>query len=353
MALFEPIQVGTNQLQHRIVLAPLTRLRTDENNAATDLTVEYYSQRATPGGLLISESNLTSLKNESRRKVIGAVHAKGSVIFAQLIHLGRVGPYQSSVGPSAIAPRGLNASANNKPYEIPRELTKSEIKDIIQEFFAGFDGVELHGANGFLIDQLIKSNSNMRTDEYGGSIENRASFVFEVTDAASDTVGAEHTSNRFLPWDDSFLLTRFDIIYNKDVEDDTPYNTWGYIVKHLDPNLAYVYFVEPRDDYVRAEPDFDNLLDPFRVLWKGPFISAGGYSTNSKLIVKTAKENPKNLIAVGRTFIANPDLVERLKHQWPLNKYNRNTFYGGSEVGYTDYPFYDNGDQAALNPPSL
>ncbi|KAG2225575.1 hypothetical protein INT45_013686 [Circinella minor] len=350
MALFEPIQVGTNQLQHRIVLAPLTRLRADENNAATDLIVEYYSQRATPGGLLISEAILTSLKNgnipgfpalstdnqiESWRKVTDAVHAKSSVIFAQLIHLGRVGPSQPPVGPSAIAPRGLNASANNKPYETPRELTKSEIKDIIQEFViaaknaikAGFDGVELHGANG--------SNSNMRTDEYGGSIENRARFVFEVTDAVSNAIGVERTSNRFSPWSG-----------NLDVEDDTPYETWSYIVKHLNPNLAYVHFVEPRDDYVRAKPDFDNSLDPFRALWKGPFISAGGYSTNSKLIAKTAEEKPKNLIAVGRTFIANPDLVERLKHQWPLNKYNRDTFYGGSEVGYTDYPFYDNGNNA-------
>ena len=172
MALFEPIQVGTNQLQHRIVLAPLTRLRADENHAATDLFVEYYSQRATSGGLLISEGFslspntgntpgipilITDKQIESWRKVTDAVHAKGSVIFAQIVHLGRVGTSQPPVGPSAIAPPGLNAFANNKPYEIPHELNKNEIQDIIQEFVivaknaikAGFDGVELHGANGW------------------------------------------------------------------------------------------------------------------------------------------------------------------------------------------------------------
>ena len=105
--------------------------------------------------------------------------------------------------------------------------------------------------------------------------------------------------------------------------------------------MAYIHFIEPRDDYVRDKPDFENSLDPFRALWKGPFISAGGYSTNLELIAKTAEEKPRNLIAVGRAFIANPDLVERLKHHWPLNKYYRDTFYGGSEVGYTDYPFYN------------
>ena len=171
MALFEPIQVGVNQLQHRIVLAPLTRLRTDENHAATALFVEYYSQRATSGGLLISEGFLLSPKNdnipgipylytdkqiESWRKVTDAVHAKGSVIFAQIAHFGRAGATQSPVGPSAIAARGINVFTK-KPFEIPHEATKKDIQDIIQEFViaaknairAGFDGVELHGANGW------------------------------------------------------------------------------------------------------------------------------------------------------------------------------------------------------------
>ncbi|KAI9265043.1 hypothetical protein BDA99DRAFT_436889 [Phascolomyces articulosus] len=360
VALFEPIQIGANRLQHRVVLAPLTRLRADENHVIPpDLAIEYYSQRATPGGLLISEGILISedaggfpgtpaIYTEEQisawSKVTQAVHAKGGTIFAQIWHSGRAGTalytknHTPPVAPSPIPARGLNVFLNNQPFETPRELSIDEIQDVIQEFVtaaknaikAGFDGVELHGANGFLLDQFINSQSNKRTDEYGGSIKNRTRLIFEVADALIDAIGVERTAYRFSPWGG-----------NADVKDDTPYQTWSYILEHLNPKLAYVHFVEPRDDYVRATPDFENSLDPFRKIWKGPFISAGGYSTNPELISSVAEEKPRNLIAVGRAFIANPDLVERLKHQWPLNKYNRDTFYTPGAKGYTDYAFYE------------
>ncbi|KAI8145276.1 hypothetical protein BJV82DRAFT_555901 [Fennellomyces sp. T-0311] len=360
MAIFEPTKIGNHQLQHRIVLAPLTRFRSDEKHAPTDLGVEYYRQRTTPGGLLISEGILTSPSAgglpgvpeiftkeqvEGWRKVTEAVHEKGGIIFAQIWHAGRYGSAYynpgntAPVGPSPIAARGINVfipPLGTVPYETPRELTKDEIKDLVKEFVtaaenaikAGFDGVELHGANGLLIDQFINSTSNKRTDEYGGSIENRARFALEIEQSISASIGPERVGFRFSPWGGQ-----------GDVGDDTPYATWGYILEKLNPKLAYVHFVEPRDDAVRQSPDWENSLDPFRKIWKGPFISAGGYTNNTDLI-KSVAEETGNLIAIGRAYIANPDLVERLKHGWPLNKYNRDTFYTTGPVGYIDYPFY-------------
>ncbi|KAI8145274.1 hypothetical protein BJV82DRAFT_577496 [Fennellomyces sp. T-0311] len=342
------------------VLAPLTRFRNDEAHAPTDLAVEYYSQRATPGGLLISEGILISpgagafpgapeIYTEDQikewKKVTDAVHEKGAVIFAQIWHAGRFGTASLNPGntipvaPSAIAASGFNAFAQplfTVPMEVPRELTRDEIKEIVQEFAvaaenaikAGFDGVEIHGANGLLIDQFINSASNKRTDEYGGSIENRTRLVFEIQNAVVDSIGQERVAYRFSPWGDL-----------GDVWDETPYATWSYILEKLNPKLAYVHFVEPRDDYVRKIPDFENSLDPFRMLWKGPFISAGGYTTSPDLVKSVAQETG-NLIAVGRSFLANPDYVERLKNGWPLTKYNRETFYTAGPAGYIDYPFY-------------
>ncbi|KAI9261522.1 hypothetical protein BDA99DRAFT_551849 [Phascolomyces articulosus] len=365
MTLFEPIQVGPFKLQHRVVLAPLTRYRGDKLQAPTDLGIEYYSQRATPGGLLITEGILTSDNTSGYtgvcglytdhqvnqwRKVVDAVHDKKGFIFAQLWHLGRAASsiYRINnkdnnivVGPSPIAARGISGETG-EPFEVPHELTIEEIQDLIQEYVtaaknaikAGFDGVEILGAFGYLVDQFINSSSNQRTDKYGGSIENRARFPLELVEAVSNAIGVERTSIRLSPWG-----------RNCDVEDETPYETWGYIVKQLNPELAYVSFSEPRDDYLEAA-DLVNTVEPFRKAWKGRvFISGGGYTSNPHLISKVAEEHPDTLIAVGRAFIANPDLVERLKHQWPLNKYNRDTFYTHGEEGYTDYTFYEPKDQ--------
>ncbi|KAI9488501.1 hypothetical protein BDB00DRAFT_847922 [Zychaea mexicana] len=359
MTLFEPIKVGAVQLQHRVVLAPMTRLRNDENNVPTELVVEYYRQRANPGGLLITEGGKISDKAggfphvpgfyteqqiEAWRKVTQAVHEKGGYIFAQIWHGGRAGSSlyldnKPPLAPSPIAAVDRINAFTGKPYEVPRETTKDDIQDIIQQYAtaakdaikAGFDGVELHGANGFLIHQFLSSSANQRTDEYGGSIPNRARFALQVVDAVIEAVGAERTGIRLSPWGGE----------EGDVTDgDTTYETYSYLLKQLNPKgIAYVHFVEPRDDFIRETVDLVNSLDPFRDIWQGPFISAGGYTTHPESIAARAKETG-DLVAVGRAYIANPDLVDRLKNDWPLNKYKRDTFYAQGAEGYTDYPFY-------------
>ncbi|KAG2227052.1 hypothetical protein INT45_006459 [Circinella minor] len=360
MTLFEPIQVGNSQLQHRVVHAPLTRLRnTEDTNIPTDLVVEYYSQRATLGGLIIGEGSAISNKAggyprgpglftedqlEGWRKVTQAVHEKGGINFSQMWHGGRAGSslfIKDNQLPIAPSPIPITSSKNfmvNEPYEVPHEASHDDIKNLVKQYVAaaknaitaGFDGVEIHGANGYLIQQFIASSSNKRTDDYGGTIPNRSRFTLEVSEAVANAIGPERTGIRFSPWAGAEL----------DAQDDTPYETYGYILEHLNPKLAYVHFVEPRDDALREVPDLVNSLDPFRKIWQDrPFISAGGYSTQPELMAAVA-ENTGNLIAVGRAYLANPDLVERLKYGWPLNKYEREFFYTTGTLGYTDYPFY-------------
>jgi NADPH2 dehydrogenase len=226
------------------------------------------------------------------------------------------------------------------PQEKPRALTIPEIKDLVQDYRqaalnaieAGFDGVEIHSANGYLLDQFINTSCNNRTDIYGGSIENRCRFPLEVVDAVVDAIGAERTAIRFSPWSGF-----------QDMEDATPYETWGYLVKSLQAkhsDMAYLHMVEPRADFnVDVYEKTADTLDPFRKEWKGPFVSAGGYTYDTKAAFDTA-ERTGNMVAFGRLYISNPDLVERLRNNWPLNKYDRNTFYNNDSVGYTDYPFY-------------
>ncbi|KAG2225109.1 hypothetical protein INT45_011792, partial [Circinella minor] len=369
MTLFEPVQVGTYQLQHRVVHAPLTRLRnTKVTNIPTDLVVEYYSQRATSGGLIIAEASLISNKSggyfnvpglftedqlKGWGKVIQAVHEKDGIIFSQMWHGGRGGSsffIKDNQLPLAPSPIPITSSNNpfmeNKPYEVPREASHNDIKDLVQQYVtaaknsiaAGFDGVEIHGANGSLIHQFISSSSNKRTDDYGGTIPNQARFALEVAEAVTNAIGPERTGIRFSPWAGAEV----------DIKDETPYETYSYILEHLNPKLAYVHFIEPRDDALREVPDLVNSLDPFRKIWQGrPFISAGGYSTQPESMADVA-ENTGNLIAVGRAYIANPDLVERLKHGWPLNKYKREFFYTTDALGYTDYPFYNAKDTTTI-----
>ncbi|ORY98190.1 hypothetical protein BCR43DRAFT_546972 [Syncephalastrum racemosum] len=361
--LFQPIQLGNHKLQHRVVLAPLTRLRASPTAVPSPLMAEYYKQRSTPGGLLITEATLisptaggyvgapgiyTDEQSEAWKPVTEAVHAKGGIIFMQLWHVGRASSSklmpnnQKPLSASAIAIKGKNLAGDD--YEEPRALTKDEIKDVVQDFAAaarravdsGFDGVEIHGANGYLVDQFLNTSSNKRTDEYGGPIENRARFGLEVVEAIVDAVGAERTAIRLSPYSGF-----------QDMEDEMPEETWTYFTKQLQdkhPNLAYVHFVEPRDDLMpRSGEDAEKRatlsLDPFRAAWNGPFISAGGYTTDSKLAEEVA-DKTGNLIAFGRTYIANPDLVARLKNKYPLNAYFRETFYAGAEKGYTDYETY-------------
>jgi 2,4-dienoyl-CoA reductase-like NADH-dependent reductase (Old Yellow Enzyme family) len=357
-ALFAPLKLGKNELKHRIVLAPLTRMRANSDAVPNDLMKEYYSQRATDGGLLITEAtfidrragsypNVPGIYSKDQitewKKITDAVHAKGGVIFVQLWHLGRVASAVLNEGQQSVSASDIAVEGNNmlgQPQEKPRALSIPEIKELTEQFRqaalnaveAGFDGIEIHSANGYLLDQFINTSSNKRTDIYGGSIENRARFSLEVVDAIVDAIGAERTAIRFSPWSGF-----------QDMKDETPYETWGYLTKSLQdkhPNLAYVHFVEPRTSMMgEKNADTPDSLDTFRKAWKGSFISAGGYTYDKDLAFDTA-EKTGNLIAFGRQFIANPDLVERLRNDWSLNKYNRDTFYGGKDAGYTDYPFY-------------
>ncbi|KAG4065389.1 hypothetical protein HA402_002787 [Bradysia odoriphaga] len=349
--LFSPITVGNHDLNHRIVLAPLTRLRNTEDGIPQDQCVEYYRQRTTKNGLLISEGTFISPANngypfapgiytdsqvEGWKRVTGAVHEKGGIIFNQLWHVGRTGA-TSTVSASAIPINGKNVWGQE--YDVPHALSIDEIKSTIRDYAnaaknairAGFDGVELHAAYGYLIDQFINSSSNIRQDTYGGSIQNRARFALEVIDAVVEAIGARNVAIRLSPWSEF-----------QDMKDDTPVETWSYITQKLQdqhPDLAYLHFAEAR---VTGGSDVDEeqaeSLDPFREIWKGPFVNCGGY--NRAKAIQLCEKKPNNLVAFGRIFIANPDLVERLRRDLPLNKYHRPTFYTQGSEGYTDYPFY-------------
>ena len=365
-SLFSPLQVGPYRLQHRVVMAPLTRMRAERPSLAPrPLNAEYYGQRATPGGLIIAEASpvlptgfgnagvpgiYSQAQIEGWRAVVDAVHAKGGLIFLQLWHVGRVSHSSFQPGgalpiaPSAvpISPDLKTMTADGKPsaYETPRALETSEIAGIVDGFRqgarhalqAGFDGVEIHGANGYLIEQFLQSNTNRRTDRYGGSIENRARLLLEITQAAIEVWGANRVGVRLSPYG----------IANDSGEAD-PMPLYGHVVEALNPlGLAYLHFIEPRSSGAgRAEVNHQNVPSAmvlFRPLWRGVLITAGGFTGES---AKAAiAEGHADAIAFGRIFISNPDLPRRLQHGFPLTPYNRATFYGGDEAGYTDYPDY-------------
>ncbi|CAO3607202.1 unnamed protein product [Mucor hiemalis] len=359
-AIFSPIKVGDNKLQHRVVLAPLTRFRSTVEGVPTDLQAEYYKQRTTDGGLLITEAAgitqggaypkapgiYTKEQIEAWKKVTSAVHEKKGTIFLQLWHIGRAGSkHFNPNGAQVVSASDIPISGptmTGADHEVPRPLENEEIKALVQTYRqaainaveAGFDGVEIHSANGYLLDQFINTSSNKRTDIYGGSIENRTRFSLEVVDAIADAIGAKRTAIRFSPGE----------IF-QDMQDDTVVETWSHLTSEIQkkhPDLAYLHFIQARanifgTDKKVAPPD---TLGPYRQIWKGPFITSSGFSTATEEAVKLA-ENTGDMIAFGRAFIANPDLPERIRNGWELNKYDRSTFYSEGAVGYTDYPFYE------------
>ena len=366
-ALFQPLQVGPYKLAHRVAMAPLTRMRAErESFAPRPLNAEYYAQRATPGGLIIAEASpvaatgfgnpgVPGIYSETQiagwREVVDAVHAKGGIIFLQLWHVGRVShsSFQPNgalpVAPSAVAISAeyKTVTADRKPttYETPRALETEEIAGIVAAFqqaarnalAAGFDGVEIHGANGYLIEQFLQSRSNLRTDRYGGSIENRTRFLLEVTQAVIDVWGANRVAVRLSPYG----------VANDSGEPD-PMPLYSYAIKSLDRlGLAYLHFIEPRSSGAgRADVNWQNVpsaMTLFRPLWNGVLIAAGGFTGETAEAAIAAKH--ADAIAFGRIFISNPDLPRRLQHGYPITPYNRATFYGGEEVGYTDYPVHD------------
>jgi N-ethylmaleimide reductase len=371
-SLFSPLKIGPYQLQHRVVMAPLTRMRAEKPSLAPrPLNVEYYSQRATPGGLIIAEASpvvktgfgspgIPGIYSEQQiagwRKVVDAVHAKGGIIFLQLWHVGRVShsSFQPGgalpVAPSAVAisPEFKAATADGKmvDYETPRALETSEISGIIEAYRegaknalkAGFDGVEIHGANGYLVEQFLQSRSNLRTDQYGGSIENRVRFLMDVTKAVIEVWGANRVGVRLSPYG----------IANGSGEAD-PMPLYSHAIKQLDPlGLAYLHFIEPRSSGAgRAEVNHQNVPSAmvlYRPMWSGVLITAGGFTGETANAAIAAGH--ADAIAFGRIFISNPDLPRRLQHGYPITPYNRATFYGGEEKGYTDYPAHDEMAQA-------
>jgi N-ethylmaleimide reductase len=371
-SLFSPLKIGPYQLKHRLAMAPLTRMRAEKPSLAPrPLNAEYYAQRTTPGGLIIAEASpvvatgfgspgVPGIYSEQQikgwREVVDAVHAKGGVIFLQLWHVGRVShsSFQPGgvlpVAPSAVAiPADLKTmTADGKvvPYETPRALETSEIPGVIDAYRqaarnareAGFDGVEIHGANGYLIEQFLQSHTNLRTDQYGGSIENRTRLLMEITQAAIEVWGADRVGVRLSPYG----------IANGSGEPD-PMPLYTHVIQSLDRlGLAYLHFVEPRSSGAgRAEVNHQNVPSAmvlFRSVWSGVLISAGGFTGETADAAIAAGH--ADAIAFGRIFISNPDLPRRLQRGFPLTPYNRATFYGGEAAGYTDYPVHDELEQA-------
>ena len=365
-SLFSPLKIGPYQLKHRLAMAPLTRMRAEKPGLAPrPLNAEYYAQRATPGGLIIAEASpiaatgfgspgvpgiYSDAQIKGWREVVDAVHAKGGVIFLQLWHVGRVShsSFQPGgvlpVAPSAVAISDAlkTATADGKvtTYETPRALETAEIPGVIEAYRqaaenalkAGFDGVEIHGANGYLIEQFLQSHTNLRTDRYGGSIENRTRFLMEVTQAVIGVWGADRVGVRLSPYG----------VANGSGEPD-PMPLYSHAIKALDPlGFAYLHFVEPRSSGAgRAEVNWQNVPSAmvlFRPIWRGVLITAGGFTGETADAAISAGH--ADAIAFGRIFISNPDLPRRLQHGFPLTPYNRATFYGGEAAGYTDYPDY-------------
>jgi N-ethylmaleimide reductase len=366
-SLFSPLQIGPYRLKHRVAMAPLTRMRAEKPSLAPrPLNVEYYAQRATEGGLIIAEASpvmatgfgspgvpgiYTEQQIRGWREVVDAVHARGGVIFLQLWHVGRVS--HSSFQPGGglpVAPSAVPISADFKtatadgkvvPYETPRALETAEIPGVIDAYRqaaknaleAGFDGVEVHGANGYLIEQFLQSHSNLRTDRYGGSIENRVRFLMEVTEAVVEVWGADRVGVRLSPHG----------VANGSGEAD-PMPLYTHAVKSLNAlGLAYLHFIEPRSSGAgRAEVNHQNVPSAmvlFRPIWRGTLITAGGFT--GEMAEAAIAAGHADAIAFGRIFISNPDLPRRLQNGYPLTPYNRATFYGGEAAGYTDYTVYD------------
>ncbi|HYO12075.1 MAG TPA: alkene reductase [Thermoanaerobaculia bacterium] len=346
--LLTPVQLGPYELRNRMVMAPMTRNRAGEGNVPTSLTATYYAQRAS-AGLLITEGTQVSPEGvgyprtpgihtdaqvEGWRRVTDAVHARGGRIFAQLWHVGRVShPLLQPdgalpVAPSAIAPAGMAYTENGRqPYVAPRALEIHEIPGVVRQFEegsrraleSGFDGVELHGANGYLIDQFLRDGTNRRTDAYGGPVQNRARFLLEVTEAVTGVWGAERVGIRFSPTHS----------YN-DMSDSDPAATFSYVAEALNWfGPAYIHVIEP----LGTTPPVARLM---RERSRSRFILNGSYTLetgNAALASRAA-----DLVSFGTLFLANPDLPERFAEGAPLNTPDPATFYFGTEKGYTDYP---------------
>jgi len=379
--LLTPLKVGRMDLLHRIALAPLTRARATPNALVpNDMHVEYYSQRATKGGLMISEATYVSPESiayhrspgifteeqvEAWKRVTQAVHDKGGYIFCQLWHPGRIAHASFAEHPLVKAqakptPPGVSSSTTKLEQatltfegkfvesNTPRALETEEIPRLIEDFVlaarnaiaAGFDGVELHAASGYIVDQFINDGVNKRTDQYGGSVENRVRLVHELIDALIAEVGADRVGCRLGPHDNTNP--------SNGLSDSNPDETYGFAIRELSKrNMAYLSIQEPRwsplyQGHVSEDPAHNMPsinADKFRPMYGGVMLGAGGYTPISG--TGAYVHGKYDLIGFGRWFIANPDLVSRIQYGQPLNVYVRDLFYAGETAGYTDYPTFE------------
>jgi N-ethylmaleimide reductase len=347
--LFTPAKISRFTLRNRLVMSPMTRSRADDvTGVPSDAAVLYYSQRA-DAGLIITEGTFPSAMGkgyvrtpgihsdaqvQAWKAVTEAVHAKGGVIFLQLMHTGRISHSSMlpgnalPVAPSAVQPKGtVFTAAGPQSLEMPRALATAEIADVIDEYRqatrraleAGFDGVELHAASGYLPEQFLSSETNQRSDRYGGSLENRARFIIEVLTAMATEAGSDRVGIKISP----------EMNFN-DVKDAVPQETYQYLVQQIVPlNLAYLHLAVQ----AKVEFDYSSLLRP---LFKGSFLHGGGLNRETADIL--IREKQADAVVFGSLYLANPDLVQRFQLGAPLNKPERETFYTAGTQGYTDYP---------------
>jgi N-ethylmaleimide reductase len=353
--LFDSVRLGPYRLANRIVMAPLTRSRAGQDGVPSPLMAEYYAQRASAGLIIAEGTNISpqgrgyastpSLYNDSQiegwRPVTEAVHARGGRIFPQLWHVGRVSHPTLQpegalpVAPSAIRPEATSYTGNGfQPCVTPRALATDEIPEIVERYrsatqnalAAGFDGVEIHAANGYLIEQFLRDSANKRTDAYGGSRENRARLLLDVTEAVVGVCGGDRVGIRLSPI----------AAVNGCALDSDPAVTYVYVVERLNAfSLAYLHIIEGATQGPREVPGgFD--LQILRRSFNGLYIANNGYDLS--LALEARRRNLADLVSFGRLYIANPDLVERLRIGAPLTSPDRATFFGGAAAGYTDYP---------------
>lgn len=356
--LFQPVKVGNMELKNRIVMSPMTRCRAI-GNVPNDLMAEYYKQRA-GAGLIVTEGTSPSPNGlgyaripgifskeqvEGWKKVTGAVHSAGGKIFVQIMHTGRIShplnlPEGAEVlAPSAVKPAGQmwTDAAQMQDFPTPKAMSAEEIQSTKAEYIAaaknaieaGFDGIELHGANGYLLEQFLSPVSNIRTDNYGGNVENRARFVLEVAKGVAEAIGAEKTGIRLSPYG-----VASDMPHYSEID-----ATYEYLAAELSKiGIAYVHVVD--HSALGAPPVPVAIKQTIRKEFKGTFIHAGGY--NQQTAENDVDSGLYDLVAIGRPFISNPDLVERFKNNWPLSaNLDMNTFYTADAAGYTDYPVYE------------
>ncbi|MET1415193.1 alkene reductase [Roseibium sp. HPY-6] len=364
LKLFTPTRVGAVELKNRIVMAPLTRNRARaEDDAPFEIHAKYYGQRA-GAGLIITEASQISPQGkgyawtpgihseaqvEGWRRVTDAVHAKGGKIVLQLWHVGRIShPVLQPGGADPVAPSAI--AANSKTFDgerfvdtpRPRALAVDEIPGIVADYRnaaenakrAGFDGVEVHAANGYLIDQFLRDGSNKRDDQYGGSVENRVRFLREVMDAVVSVWGGDRVGVRLSPFSNA-----------NDIADSDPQATFSHVIKVLNGyGLAYLHLVEGQTGGPRDIPEGGDLAALYG-LFDGARMGNNGYDRASA--IDAVKADTLDLVAFGRPFISNPDLVDRLLQDTSLNALDPDTLYGGGEKGYTDYPSLAEGSIAA------